>query len=267
MKKIIAGLLMMSSAVSINAAQVNFTSGTLSTPSTNQVNAFEFDSAEYNQHVTDFALVSAEANNGEELIYLGAYQNIGYDSASDVNTIAVDLQNLNTDQAVTAGVSLVLSGGREMTWDLTWDASVTLNSIVLFGLAGDQSLIINGKAVDLSDLSSSVLGLDIKYSSTQICGFSLPQVSDDCRTDRIVGINRNVEDEFGDIVSSNDPVVNYLRDETDLKITSFNGAYDAKDFVIGIETTAVPLPGALLFFSSSLCLVFVRLKAGSNRLQ
>ncbi|HCH19755.1 MAG TPA: hypothetical protein DEX33_00035 [Cellvibrionales bacterium] len=256
---------MLSSAVSINAAQVNFTSGTSSTPSMNQVNAFEFDSAEYNQHVTDFALVSPDANNGEELIYLGAYQNVGYDSESDVNTIAVDLQNLNTDQAVTAGVSLVLSGGRKMTWDLTWDTSVALNSIVLFGLK-DQSLIINGTAVDLSDMSSSVLGLDIKHSETSVCGYALPQDTMDCRTDRLLGINRNTTTLWGQVTSSNGAGVNYLSDSAGLKITSFNGAYEANDFVIGIETTAVPLPGALLFFSSSLCLVFLRLKTGSNRL-
>ena len=197
---------------------------------------------------------------------MGAYQNIGYDSASDVNTIAFDLQNLHVDQAVTAGDSLVLSGGRKMTWDLTWDTSGALNSIILFGLIDDQSMIFNGSDVNLSHLSSDSLGVNIIHSSIQVCGFALPQDSDDCRADRILGINRDVEDEWGDIVSSNNPIVNYLSSETDLKITSFNGAYEANDFVIGIETTAVPLPGALVFFSSSLCLVFVRLKAGSNRL-
>ncbi|MAV75476.1 MAG: hypothetical protein CL691_02480 [Cellvibrionales bacterium] len=257
---------MLSCAVSINAAQVNFTGGTSSTLYINQVNAFEFNSVEYNLHVKDFALVSPEANNGEELIYLGAYQNIGYDPESDMNTIAVDLQNLNTDQAVTAGVSLVLSGGRKMTWDLTWDTSVALNSIVLFGLVDDQSLIINGSNVNLSNSSSDSIGLNIIHSSTQVCGFALPQYSDDCRTDRILGINRDVEDEWGDIVSSNNPIVNYLSGETDLKITSFNGAYEANDFVIGIETTAVPVPGAFLLFSSSLFLAFIRSKMGASSL-
>ena len=60
--------------------------------------------------------------------------------------------------------------------------------------------------------------------------------------------------------------MNYLSDETDLKVTSFNGAHEANDFVIGIDTTAVPLPGALLLFSSSLCLVFIRSKVGGNML-
>ena len=54
--------------------------------------------------------------------------------------------------------------------------------------------------------------------------------------------------------------------ETDLKVTSFNGAYEANDFVVDIDTTAVPLPGALLLFSSSLGLVFIRSKVGGNRL-
>ena len=149
---------MLSYVLSLNAAQVTFSSGISLTPQMNEVNAFEFDSDEYNQQVTDFALVSPAANNGEELIYLGAYQNVGYDSESDANTIAVELQNLNTDQAVTAGVSLVLSGGMKMTWDLTWDTSVALNNIVLFGLVDDQSLIINGSNVNLSNSSSDSIG-------------------------------------------------------------------------------------------------------------
>ena len=154
-----------------------------------------------------------------------------------------------------------------MTWDLTWDTSVALNSIVLFGLVGDQALIVNGSPINLASSSSDSFGLNIIHSSTQVCGFALPQESNAvCYTDRILGFNTNIEDEWGDIVSSNNPIVNYLNAETDLKVTSFNGAKEANDFVVGIDTTAVPLPGALLLFSSSLCLVFIRSKAGSNRL-
>ena len=268
MKKIIAGMLMFSCVVSVNAAQVSFSSGSTSTPNTNEVNGFALNSDEYDQRETDFALVSPEANNGEELIYLGAYQNVGYsDADAAVNTINVNLQNTNSDQTNTGPVSLVLSGGRQMTWDLTWDTSVALNSIVLFGLVGDQSLIINDTAVDLASSNSDSFGLNIIHSSTQVCGFALPQESNanDCYTDRILGINRD-EDDGWEIVSSNDPIVNYLSSETDLKITNFNGAYEANDFVVGIDTTAVPLPGALLLFSSSLCLVFIRSKVGGNRL-
>ena len=265
-KKIIAGMLMFSCVASVNAAQVSFSSGISSTPQVNEVNAFEFGSNEYGQRETDFALVSPEANNGEELIYLGAYRNIGYSADAAVNTINVNLQNINLDQTNTGPVSLVLSGGREMTWDLTWDTSVILNNIVLFGLVGNQSLVVNNSPINLANSSSDSFGLNIIHSSMQICGFALPQESDDCRTDRIVGINRDEEDEWGDIVSSNSPIVNYLNDETDLKVTSFNGAYEANDFIVGIDTTAVPLPGAFLLFSSSLCLVFVRSKVGSNRL-
>lgn len=256
---------MFSCVVSVNAAQVSFSSGSTSTPNTNEVNDFALNSDEYERRETGFALVSPEANNGEELIYLGAYQNVGYSADAAVNTINVDLQNINSSQTNTDAVSLVLAGGRQMTWNLTWDTSVALNSIVLFGLK-DQSLIINSTAVDLSDMSSSVFGLDIKHSETSVCGYALPQDTMDCRTDRLLGINRDTTTPWGQVTSSNVAGVNYLSDSTGLKITSFNGAYEANDFVIGIETTAVPLPGALLFFSSSLCLVFVRLKAGSNRL-
>lgn len=255
---------MFSCVVSVNAAQVSFSSGRTSTPNTNEINDFALNSDEYEQRETDFALVSSEANNGEELIYLGAYQNIDY-AASAVNTINVDLQNINLSQTNTGAVSLVLTGGRLMTWNLTWDTSVALNSIALFGL-NDQSLIINGTVVDLSDMSSSVLGLDIKHSETRVCGYALPQDTMDCRTDRLLGINRDTITPWGQVTSSNVAGVNYLSDSAGLKITSFNGAYKANDFVIGIETTAVPLPGALLFFSSSICLVFVRLKTGINKL-
>ena len=257
---------MFSCVVSVNAAQVSFSSGSTSTPTTNEVNGFALNSDEYEQRETDFALVSPEANNGEELIYLGAYQNVGYSADAAVNTINVDLQNINPSQTNTEAVSLVLAGGRQMTWNLTWDTSVALNNIVLFGLVADQSLIINGTAVDLSDMSNSVLELDIKHSDISACGYALPQNSMDCRTDRLLGINRDTTDFMGLVTSTNGANVNYLADETALKVTSFNGAYEANDFVVGIDTTAVPLPGALLLFSSSLCLVFIRSKAGSNSL-
>ena len=183
---------MFSCVVSVNAAQVSFSSGSTSTPNTNEVNGFALNSDEYEQRETDFALVSPEANNGEELIYLGAYQNVGYSADAAVNTINVDLQNINPSQTNTEAVSLVLAGGRQMTWNLTWDTSVALNNIVLFGLVADQSLIINGTVVDLSDMSNSVLGLDIKHSDTSACGYALPQNSMDCRTDRLLGINRDL---------------------------------------------------------------------------
>lgn len=271
MKKIIAGLLTLCCAVSVNAAQVNFEDSQSSVRYMNHTNDFKFNSDDYQAREIDYALVAPQANNGEELIYLGAYQNIGYDSAGGENTISVDLQNINQDQTNTGGVSLVLSGGQQMTWDLTWDTTVALNSIILFGLVGEkdmprQSLIINGSAVDLTNLSNNELGLNIIHSSQQVCGFALPQNSDQCRTDRIVGINRNIEDEFGDSVSSNDPIINYLGEETGLKITSFNGAYEANNFVIGIDTTAVPLPSALFLFSSSLYLVFAGKRIRRNQL-
>ena len=268
MKSLLRVVACLSLCVSLNSfgAQISFSSGISSIPQVNEVNAFEFGSAEYLQRETDFGLVSPEANNGEELIYLGAYQNVGYSSNPLVNTINVDLQNINPSQTNTAPVSLVLAGGRQMTWDLTWNDSVALNSIVLFGLVADQSLIINGTAVDLSDMSNSVLELDIKHSDISACGYALPQNSMDCRTDRLLGINRDTTDFMGLVTSTNGANVNYLADETALKVTSFNGAYEANDFVVGIDTTAVPLPGALLLFSSSLCLVFIRSKAGSNSL-
>jgi len=266
-KKITAGMLMFSCVISVNAAQVSFSTGVSSNPQANEVNTFEFGSAEYLQREVDFALVSPQANNSEELIYLGVYRNIGYSPNAVVNTINVNLQNTNLDETNTGPVSLVLSGGRQMTWDLTWDASVALNRIVLFGLVGDQSLIINDTAVDLASSNSDSFGLNIIHSSTQVCGFALPQGSNaDCYTDKILGINRDVEDDWGDIRSTNNPIVNYLSSETDLQITNFNGAYEANDFVIGIDTTAVPLPGALMLFSSSLCLIFIRSKVGGNRL-
>ena len=257
---------MFSCVASVNAAQVSFSSGSTPTPNTNEVNGFALNSDEYKQRVTDFALVSPEANNGEELIYLGVYQNIDY-AAAAVNTINVDLQNINLSQTNTGAVSLVLTGGRQMTWNLTWDTSVALNSIVLFSLddAG-HSLIINDTTVDFSDMSNSDLGLDIKHSEIPICGYALPQNSMNCRTDRLLGINRDTTDFMGFVTSTNGANVNYLADETALKVTSFNGAYEANDFVVGIDTAAVPLPGALLLFSSSLCLVFIRSKAGNNKL-
>ena len=267
MKKIIAGMLMFSCIASIHAAQVSFLSGSTSTPYTNEVNDFEINSEEYDQRETNFALVSPESNNGEELIYLGAYQNMGFSLEESVKTISVDVKNVTETQTNTGGVSLVLSGGREMIWDVTWDTSVALNSIVLFGLAGNQSLIINGTPIDLSDMSSSVLGLDIKHSETNICGYALPQDTTDCRTDRMLGINQITNNLVGMQVSSNSANIDYLANETGLKVTSFNGAYEANSFVVGIDTTAVPLPGAFFLFSSTLYLVFASKKVKSNRVQ
>ena len=152
-----------------------------------------------------------------------------------------------------------------MTWDLTLDDSVDLNSIVLFGLVGDQSLLINNTTIDLINNSNSFLGIDIKHSEISVCGYALPQDSLDCKTDELLGINQETNF-YGIPIFTNSLNMNYLAQKTDLKVTNFNGAYEANDFVVGIDTTAVPLPGALLLFISSLCLVSFRSKAFINRL-
>ena len=265
MKRIIAGLLLLSCAVSINAAQVSFQVGQ-SHPSAsgyqmNVTNDLEYASTEYDEYVSDFALVSPQANDGEELIYLGAYQNISYSADPAVDTINVDIQNTNSSLANTGAVSLILSGGRQVKWDLTWDTSVDLKSIILFALDEDEkhSLAINGENINLISMSSSFMDLDIKHSDIDICGVALPQGSNaDCFTDKILGINSYNEDEWGEIFSSNEFLVNYLSQETHLKVTNFNGAYEADNFVVEIDTTAVPLPSAYILFLPPFCLIFGR---------
>ena len=154
-------------------------------------------------YAESLGLVNPEDNNGgEELIYLGAYKNSEFNSSGGVlNEIQVDLNNLNPDNpngiaGATGDVSLVLSAGASLAWDISVDDNVELNSIFIFSIS-DQSLTINNQSVDLSSGDLIFEGINIETSPVAVCGYALPDDGEGCHTDRILGFNRELLDEDG----------------------------------------------------------------------
>ena len=273
MKNISVLILAVIASVSASAAHVSMT-----TPA-NGASSYEFSGQSHNvfknfvkdevfqQHGESLGLVNPEENGGEELLYLGAYINSTFNDSNGVqNEIQVDLNNLNPidgsgDAGLTGGVSLVLSAGQSLAWNLSVDDNINLNSIFIFSI-NDQSLTINNQSVDLSSNDLIFNGINIETSPVAVCGYALPDDGEGCHTDRILGFNRQIVDEDGIEYDTNEQFVNYLGDLTDISVTSFSGSYIVDAFEIGIDSqaTVVPLPGTLVLYATALTLFVVRRK-------
>jgi len=272
-KNISVLILAVIASVSASAAHVSMT-----TPA-NGASSYEFSGQSHNvfknfvkdevfqQHGESLGLVNPEENGGEELLYLGAYINSTFNDSNGVqNEIQVDLNNLNPidgsgDAGLTGGVSLVLSAGQSLAWNLSVDDNINLNSIFIFSIS-DQSLTINNQSVDLSSNDLIFNGINIETSPVAVCGYALPDDGEGCHTDRILGFNRQIVDEDGIEYDTNEQFVNYLGDLTDISVTSFSGSYIVDAFEIGIDSqaTVVPLPGTLVLYATALTLFVVRRK-------
>jgi hypothetical protein len=271
-KKISVLILAVIASVSANAARVSMT-----TPAADGAASYEFEGQTHNvfknfikdevfqQHSESLGLVTSEENGGEELLYLGAYRNSAFDDVTNPNNdIEVDLNNLNVvdgngNAGLTGDVSLVLSGGVALNWDLTIADNIEVNSIFIFSIA-DQTLTINDQSVDLSSSNSIFDGINIETSPVAVCGYALPDDGEGCHTDRILGFNRQLLDEDSVEYDTNEAGVNYLSDLTDLSVTSFSGSYIVDAFEIGIDSqaTVVPLPGTLVLYATALAVLVVR---------
>ena len=274
MKKISVLILAVIASVSASAARVS-----MITPAADGAASYEFQGQTHNvfknfikdevfqQHSESLGLVTSEENGGEELLYLGAYRNSAFDDVTNPdNDIQVDLNNLNVvdgngNAGLTGDVSLVLSGGVALNWDLTIADNIEVNSIFIFSIA-DQTLTINDQSVDLSSSNSIFDGINIETSPVAVCGYALPDDGEGCHTDRILGFNRQLLDEDGVEYDTNELFVNYLSDLTDLSVTSFSGSYVVDAFEIGIDSqaTVVPLPGTLVLYATALTMLVVRRK-------
>ena len=274
MKKISVLILAVIASVSANAARVSMT-----TPAADGAASYEFEGQTHNvfknfikdevfqQHSESLGLVTSEENGGEELLYLGAYRNSAFDDATNPNNdIEVDLNNLNVvdgnaNAGLTGDVSLVLSGGAALNWDLTIADNIEVNSIFIFSIA-DQTLTINDQSVDLSSSNSIFDGINIETSPVAVCGYALPDDGEGCHTDRILGFNRQLPDEDGVEYDTNELFVNYLSELTDLSVTSFSGSYVVDAFEINIDSqaTVVPLPGTLVLYATALTMFVIRRK-------
>lgn len=274
MKNISVLILAVIASVSASAAHVSMT-----TPA-NGASSYEFSGQSHNvfknfvkdevfqQHGESLGLVNPEENGGEELLYLGAYINSTFNDSNGVqNEIQVDLNNLNPidgsgDAGLTGGVSLVLSAGQSLAWNLSIDDNINLNSIFIFSI-NDQSLTINNQSVDLSSNDLIFNGINIETSPVAVCGYALPDDGEGCHTDRILGFNRQIVDEDGIEYDTNEQFVNYLGDLTDISVTSFSGSYIVDAFEIGIDSqaTVVPLPGTLVLYATALGLLTMRRKS------
>tara|TARA_B110000879_G_scaffold41625_1_gene58698 strand:- start:376 stop:1233 length:858 start_codon:yes stop_codon:yes gene_type:complete len=274
-KKISVLILAAVASVSASAALV-----TIDTPANGDASSYFFSSQSHNvfknlvkdevfdEYSESLGLVNPEDNNGgEELIYLGAYKNSEFNSSGGVlNEIQVDLNNLNPDNpngiaGATGDVSLVLSAGASLAWDISVDDNVELNSIFIFSIS-DQSLTINNQSVDLSSGDLIFEGINIETSPVAVCGYALPDDGDGCHTDKILGFNRELLDEDGMEYETNALLVNYLDDLTDLSVTSFSGSYIVDGFEVGIDSqaTVVPLPGTLVLYATAFAVLMVQRK-------
>ena len=275
MKKISVLILAAVASVSASAALV-----TIDTPANGDASSYFFSGQSHNvfknfvkdevfdEYSESLGLVNPEDNNGgEELIYLGAYKNSEFNSSGGVlNEIQVDLNNLNPDNpngiaGATGDVSLVLSAGASLAWDISVDDNVELNSIFIFSIS-DQSLTINNQSVDLSSGDLIFEGINIETSPVAVCGYALPDDGDGCHTDKILGFNRELLDEDGMEYETNALLVNYLDDLTDLSVTSFSGSYIVDGFEVGIDSqaTVVPLPGTLVLYATAFAVLMVQRK-------
>ena len=275
MKKISVLILAAVASVSASAALV-----TIDTPANGDASSYFFSGQSHNvfknfvkdeifdEYSESLGLVNPEDNNGgEELIYLGAYKNSEFNSSGGVlNEIQVDLNNLNPDNpngiaGATGDVSLVLSAGASLAWDISVDDNDELNSIFIFSIS-DQSLTINNQSVDLSSGDLIFEGINIETSPVAVCGYALPDDGEGCHTDRILGFNRELLDEDGLNYETNELLVNYLDDLTDLSVTSFSGSYIVDGFEVGIDSqaTVVPLPGTLVLYATAFAVLMVQRK-------
>jgi len=274
-KKISVLILAVIASVSASAARVSMT-----TPAAEGAASYEFEGQTHNvfknfikdevfqQHNESLGLVTSEENGGEELLYLGAYRNSAFvDETNPNNDIQVDLNNLNVvdgsgNAGLTGDVSLVLSAGVALDWNLTIADNIEVNSIFIFSVA-DQTLSINNQSVDLSSSNLIFDGINIETSPVGVCGYALPDDGEGCHTDRILGFNRQLLDDEGDEYDTNGAEVNYLSDLTDLSVTSFSGSYIVDAFEIGIDSQAavVPLPGTLVLYATALGLLTMRRKS------
>ncbi|MDB2409703.1 hypothetical protein N9W57_03665 [Pseudomonadales bacterium] len=272
MNKIFALIMAVMASMSANAAHV-----TMTTPAVGGGESYLFSSQSHNvfknfvkaeavqQYRETLGLVTPEENDGEELIYLGLHQNNDFLPSNGLqNTVEVNLNNLNPDngsgQAGTTGdVSLVLSAAESLSWDVSVDDNIDLNSIFIFS-TNDQALTINNQAVDLSSNDVVFQDINIEVSPVAVCGYALPDDGEGCHTDRILGFNRVFDDQNGDEQETNAIFANYLGDLTDLAVTSFNGSYIVDSFDIDIDSSAtvVPLPGSLVLYGSAVVALTLR---------
>ena len=265
-------MLSMMACVSANAAHV-----TMTTPATTGGTSYSFSGQSHNvfknfvkdqvvqQYGTNLGLVTPEDNGGHELVYLGAHSTSDFnDPIAPQNTVEVNLNNLNADNnsgspGLTDDVSLVLSAAESLSWDITIEENIDLNSIFIFS-TDTQSLIINDESVALPSNNVLYQGINIEVSPVSVCGYALPDDGEGCHTDRILGFNREFVDSDGVEQETNALLVNYLGDLTDIAVTSFNGSYIVDGFDIDIDSSAtvVPLPGSLVLYGSAIAMLLFR---------
>ena len=256
-------------SVSSNAAHV-----TMTTPAINGETSYSLNSQNHNVfknfvkdqvvqiHEASLGLVTPEENNGHELIYLGAHSTSGFNNSTDPqNTVEVNLNNLNPDNSsgeagLTDDVSLVLSAAESLSWDISIEDNIDLNAIFVFS-TNTQSLIINDESVSLASNSVVYEGINIEVSPELVCGYALPDEGEGCHTDRILGFSIDFFDDEGNQQETNELLVNYLDELTDLGVTSFNGSYKVDGFDVGIDSSAavVPIQGGLVLYTSAIAML------------
>ena len=250
----IGASLLLSLSVAANAANV-----TVSTPAGEGGSSYALGGNTelvFENVTSGDGIVNAVDNpEGEELIFLGAHETINFDVTAENPTsdpnISVTVNNTNGSGATTGGVSLVLSAAESLQWNLVIDSSVQLNNIYIFGL-GSQQLSINGSTITLVSGAATFSDIDI-IEGEVVCGYTLPDNGEGCFTDEILGINMGELSNLGD--------ADFLGDLTDSDVTNFNGSYLVDSFNVDINTTAIPVPSALILFSSALALLIRRKSA------
>ena len=269
MKRISVLMLSLMASVSASAAHV-----TMTTPAVNGETSYSINSQNHNVfknfvkdqvvqiHEASLGLVTAEENGGHELIYLGAHSTVGFnDSNNPQNRVEVNLNNLNPDNSsgqpgLTDDVSLVLSAAESLSWDISIEDNIDLNAIFVFS-TNTQSLIINDESVSLASNSVVYEGINIEVSPELVCGYALPDEGEGCHTDRILGFSIDFFDDEGNQQETNELLVNYLDELTDLGVTSFNGSYKVDGFDVGIDSSAavVPIQGGLVLYTSAIAML------------
>ena len=250
----------------VQSAIVTYSDANDSGISSSIVNPYEYRSTEYNNFVYDYGVHSAIHNGGHEFIYLSAEENF-HNSDQEVASLDVSIINTNGVDKNTGDVSLVLSGGSPLLWNISLDDSVTLKHIFIFGLS-PQSINLNGSPAEfISKQSVTISDVGLFHSSVPVCGTSLPQdgYQATCTTDILVGINSSQELFPGISLQTNPGSnVNYLDDLVktytggSLNLTNFNGVQSVDSYNIEISTTAVPLPAGWILFSSAMAFLVVR---------
>jgi hypothetical protein len=249
----------------VQAAIVTYSDGVSTGVSNSIINTHEYGSIEYNNFVSDYGIHSSIDNGGHELIFLSSQNN--HHHHHEAKTLEVNLVNTNGTSQNTEDVSLVLSGGAPIIWDISSDRSVSLKNIFLFGLS-TQAVNLNGsKAEFINSQSEYIDDVGLFHSSVVVCGTSLPQdgYQATCTTDVLVGIN-SFQELFPGVSLQTNPnsIVNYLDDLVkeytggSLGITNFNGVESVDSYNVEISTTAVPLPAGWILFSSALAFLVVR---------